>query len=206
MGATRDNSIRAPLRLRGVLSWVLAPLRALRLAGDDHAAGMKAYRRRDYAEAERRFFAILKRAESLGVVSKHTATALNNLGLVYKKQRKRRKAEAYFRRAVDAYEVTAPKSPQLARVLYHLATLCHARKEHTEAEALYQRALALTQRTLGEHHLKLATRLQGYARLLKHTNRHGRAALMQARASGIRARHNRIRGKYADVACVGDQL
>jgi tetratricopeptide (TPR) repeat protein len=197
MDAIRDNPngswlIRVPLRLRGILSWALAPLRAFRPTGDDPAAGMKAYRRRDYAQAERHFLATLKRAESLGAVSKHTATALNNLGLLYKKQRKRRKAEACFRRAVEAYEVTAPESPQLARALYHLATLCHARKEYTEAESLYQRALVLTQRTLGQHHLKFATRLEGYARLLKHTNRDGRAALMQARASGIRAQHNRI--------------
>ena len=150
---------------------------------------MKAYARGDYGEAERRFLAALKRAERRGVVNKHTASALNNLGLVYKRQRKLRKSEVCFRRALRAYEVSGPESAQLARVLYHLATLCHARKEYTEAEALYQRALVLTQRTLGSCHRKLATRLEGYARLLKHTNRHGRAAQMQARARAIRAIH-----------------
>jgi tetratricopeptide (TPR) repeat protein len=147
---------------------------------------MAACARGDYGEAERCFLSTLKRAERRNPVNKYTASALNNLGLVYKRQRKLRKAEACFRRAMRAYEATIPESAQLARVLYHLATLCHACKEYTEAESLYQRAIVLTQRTLGPSHRKLATRLEGYARLLKHTNRHGRAAQMQARAKAIR--------------------
>lgn len=202
MDAIHENpllswQIRALIGLRGVISRALAPLSASPSAGHDHAAGMKAYAHGHYGEAERRFLAALKRAERLGAVNKGTASSLNNLGLVYKSQRKLRKAEVFFRRALRAYEATAPASAQLARVLYHLATLCHARQEYTEAESLYQRSIVLTKRALGETHRKLATRLEGYARLLKHTNRERRAAQMQARAQAIRAQHNVPFGKAA---------
>lgn len=155
-----------------------------------HAAGLKAYAKRNYPEAERQFLAALEKAEKASTVDRRGASTLNNLGLVYKSQRKLRKAEECFRRALKVYETIAPGGTQVARTLYHLATLLHVQKEYTEAEALYQRCIVITRRAVGENHPKLAARLAGYARLLRHTNRDQRAAEMQARISAIRMQRN----------------
>jgi tetratricopeptide (TPR) repeat protein len=184
------------MRLRGSVSRLLAAFRRVASGPDGgwafhHAAGIKAYAQGNYRGAERQFLTALRLAEIAGTIHEHSASSLNNLSLVYKRQRKLRKAETCFRRALQIYEVTAPGSVQYARTLYHLATLYHAKKEYTEAESLYQRCIVLTQRTLGESHPKLAKRLEAYARLLRHTNRDERAAQMKARATAIRALHNR---------------
>jgi tetratricopeptide (TPR) repeat protein len=183
----------APMRLHGFIARSLAALRrpGSQPEGDwafHHAAGIMAYARGDYRGAERRFLAALEQAES-SVASERAASSLNNLGLVYRSRRQLRKAEAHFRRALQVYEASIPGGAQVARVLYHLATLCHAKKEYTEAESLYQRCIVLTQRALGESHPKLAKRLEAYAHLLKHTKREDRAAQMLARATTIRAQH-----------------
>jgi tetratricopeptide (TPR) repeat protein len=151
-----------------------------------HDAGVRAYQAGRYRQAKRRFLAALKTSERQGIVHRRSASTLNNLGLLYKRRRHLRQAEVYLKRALQVYEVTAPKCRQLASVLYHLATVCHAQRQYTEAESLYQRCIVLTTRTFGENHPKLAKRLRGYALLLEHTNRPGRAAKLQARARVIR--------------------
>jgi tetratricopeptide (TPR) repeat protein len=163
-----------------------------------HGAGINAYKEGKYREAKRCFLAALKSSEMHGAINRRSASTLNNLGLLYKRRRKVKKAEAYLRRAQRAYEVTAPGCRQLTSVLYHLATLHHAQRQYTEAESLYQRCIVLTKRVFGENHPKLAKRLSGYARLLKDTNRRRRAAELEARAQAIRAR--RGRSKRSDLA------
>ncbi len=173
---------------RALAAWRPAAQRAEGSWSSLHAAGLRACAQGDYAQAEQRFLAALEKAETRGGrVNRRTASTLNNLGLVYKTQRKLRKAEDCFRRALGAYEAIKPGSSQVARTLYHLATLLHAQKEYTEAEALYQRCIVITRRTAGENHPTLAKRLAAYARLLAQTNRDERAAELQARVAAIRA-------------------
>ncbi len=177
---------------RAFAVWRPAGQRADGSWSSHHAAGLKAYAQRNYAEAERRFLAALAKAEKRGPADKRVASTLKNLGLVYKSQRKLRKAEDCFRRALRVYEQIAPSSGQAARTLYHLATLLHVQREYTEAEALYQRCIVITRRTVGENHPKLAKRLAAYARLLTHTNQDQRAAQLQARVTMIRAQHDPV--------------
>ncbi len=183
------------MRLRGSIARWLAAFRRAPSARNrgwafHHEAGIKAYAQGNYRAAERQFLKAVRLAEIAGTLHEHSASSLNNLSLVYKRQRKLRKAEACFRRALQIYEVTAPESVQHARALYHLATLYHAKKEYAEAEPLYQRCIVLTERTLGETHPKLAIRLKAYARLLRHMNRDDRALELEMRAAAIRALPN----------------
>lgn len=147
------------------------------------AAGASAYQHGDYAEAERQFSAALKQADSAGSINRRAAASLNNLALVYKKQRKLGKAEVFFKRALSAYEVLEPGGAHVASVRYNLAGLYRAQGRYAEAAPLYKQAIATTEKVFGKNHPKLARRLQSYARLLEKMNRHAPAAEVQSRAT-----------------------
>jgi tetratricopeptide (TPR) repeat protein len=61
--------------------------------------------------------------------------------------------------------------------------------KYGQAEPLYQRAIAIDERTLGLGHPQLATHLENYAVLLRETNRETEAAQMEARAQAMREKH-----------------
>ena len=73
--------------------------------------------------------------------------------------------------------------------LNNLATLYQAQDHHAEAEPLHQRALAIREKTLGPEHPLVAQSLENYAAVLRKTGRDKRAAMMEARAKTIRAKH-----------------
>jgi tetratricopeptide (TPR) repeat protein len=64
-----------------------------------------------------------------------------------------------------------------------------AQGKYTEAEPLYQRALAIVEKALGPEHSDVATVLENYAALLHKLNRDAEADKMEARAQAIRAKH-----------------
>ncbi len=70
-----------------------------------------------------------------------------------------------------------------------LAELYRAQGKYTEAEPLYQRALAIVEKALGPEHPQVATVLGNYAALLHKLNRDAEADKMEARAQAIRAKH-----------------
>ncbi len=79
----------------------------------------------------------------------------------------------------------------MATSLNNLAVLYQAQGKYTEAEPLYKRALAITEKALGPEHPTMATTLENYATLLLMTNREAEAVKIEARAEAIRAKHAR---------------
>ena len=71
-------------------------------------------------------------------------------------------------------------------MLNNLAGLHDALGDASEAEPLYQRALAIQENALGLEHPDVATNLENYAALFRATGRIAEAAEMDARAKAIR--------------------
>ncbi len=90
-----------------------------------HAAeGAKAFRRGDYASAEKAFSAAVKEAERIGPESTLLATNLNNLGALYKIQGKLSQAVPVFQRAIAIREkALGADHPQVANSLNNLAVV-----------------------------------------------------------------------------------
>jgi hypothetical protein len=64
----------------------------------------------------------------------------------------------------------------------------HNQGQHTKAEPLHQRALAIKERALGPEHPDVATCLENYASLLRKMDRPEEAAPLETRAMAIRAK------------------
>jgi tetratricopeptide (TPR) repeat protein len=79
-----------------------------------------------------------------------------------------------------------PEHPDVARSLNNLAALYDSYGKYTEAEPLYQRALAIREKALGPDHPDVATILENYAALLFKAGREVQARPLNARAKGIR--------------------
>ena len=73
--------------------------------------------------------------------------------------------------------------------LNNLATLYQGQDHHAEAEPLQQRALAIREKTLGPEHPLVAQSLENYAAVLRKNGRDERAAMMEAHAKTIWAKH-----------------
>jgi tetratricopeptide (TPR) repeat protein len=78
--------------------------------------------------------------------------------------------------------------PETGTTLDNLAQLYPDQGLYQEAEPLYQRALAIREKTLPENHPWIALALEHYAGLLRQMNRPGEAAQLEARANAIRAK------------------
>jgi tetratricopeptide (TPR) repeat protein len=64
-------------------------------------------------------------------------------------------------------------------------------RRYDEAEPLFQRAIAMTEETLGPDHPQVARTLTGYAMLLRASKRTGEAARWEQRAKSIAANRSR---------------
>ncbi len=60
---------------------------------------------------------------------------------------------------------------------------------HAEAEPLYKRSLAISEKALGAEHPDVAASLENYSALLRKTGRVGEAARMERRAEKMRTKH-----------------
>ena len=74
-------------------------------------------------------------------------------------------AEQAFRTALQAAEHCGPTDTRVALVLNNLASLCHNQRHLAEAQARYQRALALRRQAYGPHHPVVAQSLNNLAAL-----------------------------------------
>lgn len=85
-------------------------------------------------------------------------------------------------------QALGPRHPSVARSLARLAEGYTAIGELAQAEALYQRALAIEEEVLGPEHGDLARTLEGYAALLRKRDRAAEAAELEARIVAIRTK------------------
>lgn len=97
----------------------------------------------------------------LGPKHPDLASGLMNLGDAISRGGNPIGAKPYYARAVDIQEAAAPGNPELARFLDRLASVTLAEKDLKGAEALYERSLALRQRTLGPKNPEVAESLAG---------------------------------------------
>jgi SAM-dependent methyltransferase len=81
--------------------------------------------------------------------------------------------------------------PKATRMMNRLATWLANRAEHSEAESLYQRSLAIREKALGPEHPNVATVLENYAFLLQRQSSHGH---IEAMASDLPVIATRIAG------------
>ncbi len=75
----------------------------------------------------------------------------------------------------------------MANSLHNVAKLYFLQHRYGEAEALYSRAVAIMEKSLGPDHPDLAHTLDRYALLLQKTKRNSEASTMKARAKAILA-------------------
>jgi tetratricopeptide (TPR) repeat protein len=75
--------------------------------------------------------------------------------------------------------------PKATQMMNELASWFKNRAEHSEAEPLYQRALAIDEKSFGPDHPNVATGLNNLAGLLRDTNRHAEAEPLYRRALSI---------------------
>lgn len=151
------------------------------------AVGTEAFRRGDYSRAEERFSAAFKGAEVNGTLNHRAAAALNNLGIVYKRQKRLDHAEVTLRRALRAYGVVEPDGSRTASVLHNLAGVYLAQERYAEAVKAYQQTIEMAEKIFGSKHPKLVKRLENYARALEAINDIPGANRARARAQAIRA-------------------
>src|SRR5689334_15087973 len=101
-------------------------------------AGVEAYNKGDYTEAEKQLKASLKEAESLGVDNKYLILSLNRLAFLHQRQGRTVEAEAFFRRALNIRErVFGPRSVAVAISFDYLAALYMDQGKYDDAEHLY---------------------------------------------------------------------
>ena len=87
----------------------------------------------------------------------YLATALNNLGELYRQRGKYEQAEPLFERALRLWEQTlGPDNLQVAQVLDSLGVLYGEQGKYEQAELLLERALRILEQALGHDHAYLA--------------------------------------------------
>src|SRR5262249_42631596 len=84
-------------------------------------------------------------------------------------------AEQAFRTALQEAEQFGPTDTRVALVLNNLASLCHNQRKLTEAEALYQRALAIRRQAYGPQHPMVAQSLNNLASLYRELGKYKEA-------------------------------
>ncbi len=143
--------IRRTLALVLAIIWLVSPS-ALVIAQDDawklHLdAGIEAFIKGDYADAETRISSALEEAEKFGSHDPRLATTLNALGEVYRAQGDYAAAEPLHKRALAIREkALGPDDAAVAQSLSNLAETYRAQGRIAEAEQLRKRASAIQER------------------------------------------------------------
>ena len=113
-----------------------------------------------------------------------TASGLNSLALLYRKQGRLSEAQSLLRRALDIYEnALGPIHPDVATALNNLALLCPR-----GTPVLYHRAITIYERALGPEHPYTATGLHNLALQYYYMGRYTDAECLFRRSLVIRER------------------
>ncbi len=117
------------------------------------------YQNGDYAAATPIALKAVKAAEAaFGPDDANTATALNNLALLYEKQDKNADAEPLFERALSIREkALGAEDPLVASSLGMLAQLYGGESKYAQAIPLFERAIAIDEKALGADATDVAT-------------------------------------------------
>ncbi len=123
---------------------------------------------------------------TFGPESRHFATSLNNLALLYKDQGRYADAEPLYKRALAIDEkVLGPDHPDVALSLNNLAELYREQGKYADAEPLFKRALDIDEKALGPEHASVATDLNNLGVLYEQKGRYPDAEPLYKRALAI---------------------
>jgi tetratricopeptide (TPR) repeat protein len=119
--------------------------------------------------------------KTLGPEHRDMAFNLNELAELYREQGRFTEAEPLYRQSLEIHEASL--------ALNNLAVLYFEQGRYDEAEPLFQRSLTIREKAMGSNHPEFADYLENYALLLRQAKRDKEAALVEARARSIRAKH-----------------
>lgn len=163
---------------------------------DYNQAGLAAYGKKDYAEAEKQLAAALKEAEKFPLNDSRLNLSLNNLMEIYRVQAKYAEAEPYIKRSLEmAEKIYGPENPNVAAHLINLARNYHDRGMYAEAEPLSKRALYIWEKAFGRDHHLVIFALKSYANLLRKMDRDAEAESYEARLKHGRPTTRGSKGK-----------
>ncbi len=160
---------------------------------DYNQAGLAAYGKKDYAEAEKQLAAALKEAEKFPLGDFRLTLSLNNLIEIYRVQAKYAEAEPYIKRSLEiAEKIYGPENLNVAAHLNNLAGNYRDRGIYAEAEPLSRHALDIWEKTFGRDHPLVIFALKNYAELLRKMGRDAEAGSYEARIKPNQPHHARV--------------
>jgi tetratricopeptide (TPR) repeat protein len=163
---------------------VVAQSTDTRSSEQTYTKAMHLFHAGDYQQALPLFVSELDVARSrFGLASSEHATALNNLGEVYRQLGELEKAEEQFVQALAIEEARlGTDDPWLAKPLNNLALVYRAQERYQEAERNLKRSLQILEDSLGYRHPDVAGSLNNLARLYETTGHPERAEPLLQRA------------------------
>lgn len=143
-----------------------------------------------FDEAEQLYKRALATVEKvLGTEHLSTVANLNNLAVLYRQQGRHAEAEPFAKRVVTITEKTlGPNHTDLGIALHNLGYLYFTWAKYVEAELFLERALAIFERAQGKSYPDIAIILESYAAVLRKLNQEAKAADLETRAKGLRAK------------------
>ena len=149
---------------------------------DYNQAGLAAYGKKDYAEAEKQLAAALKEAEKFPLGDSRLTLSLNNLMEIFRVQAKYAKAEPYIKRSLEiAEKIYGPENLNVAAHLNNLAGNYRDRGMYAEAEPLSKRALDIWEKGFGRDDPMVIFALKSYVDLLRRMGRDAEAESYEVR-------------------------
>ncbi|HTL70193.1 MAG TPA: tetratricopeptide repeat protein [Candidatus Eisenbacteria bacterium] len=111
--------------------------------------------------------------KTYGAEKPETALALNNLAMLYKKQKRYADAESLYKRALKISEsLVGPDHPDVTVALNNLALLHAAQGDYKTAEDLSLRALNILTKAYGKDHPTVVQAYQRYDELKRQAAAH----------------------------------
>jgi len=151
-----------------------------------HQAGLSAYSKNNYPEAEKHFKDALTEAEKLPTGNWRLSLTLGNLAEVYRFQSLHPQAEPYYHRLLDIAEKQfGADHPNVAAHLNNLAANYRAQGKLAESEPLYKRALAIWEKNLGPDNPLTLFALKNYVDLLLEMGRNDEAERYHPRLDAL---------------------
>jgi tetratricopeptide (TPR) repeat protein len=145
-----------------------------------------------YAEAERVFQQAIAVLEGEPAYREQAVVALNNLTFLYSKARRMPEALAYSDRTRALLGTIPNPSPAvLAKTLTNAALLSAYEKNTSEAESLFEKAIAISEKDLEPEHPVLGEVLTAYAGFLRQTKQKAKAKEARRRGEAILAAYRR---------------
>lgn len=159
-------------------------------------AGHQSYSRRRYSDAEVKFGAALKIAESWSGLEDFEqdnelmtklAKSLNNMGALFHTQGKYEMALEHYRRALELQKKMYGDMHEAVGVnLHNIAIAYCARSKFDEAEPILAEALKIKESVHGPDHPELISTLMHFSMLMSRTNRSDEAKKLEERIETIK--------------------